>query len=282
MTSLTKSKLLMCVIAFGGVLVVGGLDFITGTEIRIFPLYFVPVALAAWRVSRFAAATISISSATSWLISNMLAGRAYLSPYAWPINFGTMLVAFGVVGVLVAELRARLLFEQQLSREDPLTALPNRRGFYERAELLLAVGRRSNRPTTLAFLDLDHFKQINDTLGHHVGDQVLVTAAKVLQQHRRAGDVAGRLGGDEFALLLVDTDVHEARIALERIRGVIDSEMRRHDWTVTVTVGAVTFAGGIPPLVEALRNADAVMYAVKKEGRNRVFVEKVAPASSDG
>jgi diguanylate cyclase (GGDEF)-like protein len=260
------------------VAIIGALDYVSGHELRLFPLYFLPIGHVAWRLPRSGGAVaFAVLSAGTWFLSNWLAGKIYSNPLIWTVNFTSQLIAFAVVGYLVAELRRRLLAEQSLSRRDPLTALPNSRAFYERSELLLAIARRSKRPVTLAYLDLDHFKQVNDERGHHEGDRVLIEIAEALRTQLRDSDLPARLGGDEFAILLSDTDTEAAEATLERVRSDICVRMRPYGWPVTVSIGAIAYLRAPDSLSEAMRDADDLMYRAKQSGKDRLSIEVVAP-----
>jgi diguanylate cyclase (GGDEF)-like protein len=257
---------------------IGALDYVSGHELRLFPLYFLPIAHVAWRLPRSGGAVaFAVLSASTWFLSNWLAGKIYSNPLIWTINFTSQLIAFAVVGYLVAELRRRLLAEESLSRRDPLTALPNSRAFYERGELLLAIARRSSRPVTLAYLDLDHFKQVNDERGHHEGDRVLIEIGEALRKQLRESDLPARLGGDEFAILFSDTGPEAAEATLERVRSDICARMRHNGWPVTVSIGALAYLRAPDSLSEAMRDADDLMYRAKQSGKDRVSIEVVAP-----
>ncbi len=273
-----RSRLLTVVAGLTGVGFVGTLDYMTGVEIRLFPLYFVPVAIVAWFMSRASSIALACASTLMWGASNLLGAPKYSSALVAPINFTAMLVAFGTIAVLVSELQRRLRIERDLSRKDPLTGLPNSRAFYEHGSLLLAVARRSARTLTLAYLDLDNFKAINDQFGHLEGDRALVETAHALQQQVRASDLVARLGGDEFAILMLDSDVEAARTSLERVRNHVTTRMQQNTWPVTVSVGAVTYARAPTSLDNAIHDADAVMYRAKSAGKNRVTIESNARA----
>ena len=264
-------KYRVALLSAAGVLLVGLLDFVTGYELRLFPLYFLPITFGAWRLSRGAAVALALFSTVTWTAANWQA--TFASPIVWPVNFVAQLVSFGAVGLLVAELRRRLVVEQSLSREDALTSLPNRRAFLERAELLLAVALRAKRPLTFAFLDLDNFKRVNDERGHDEGDRVLAQTAAILRRQCRVSDLVARLGGDEFVILLADTGADAARIPLERVRQAVATSMQESGWPVTLSVGAIGY--DLPPssVEEALQGADALMYRAKEGGKNRVHLE---------
>lgn len=278
MTNTFHNRKLSVLAGFAGVTVVGFLDYVTGYEVRIFPLYFLPVAFVAWTSSRAWVLVACVFSAGTWVLSNWSAGKVFSSPFIWPVNFISQLVAFATVGVLVAELRRKLIIEEGLSRRDNLTSLLNTRSFHEAAELLLAVARRSSRPITFAYLDLDNFKKVNDERGHLEGDRALTIAAEVLKGQCRASDLVARLGGDEFAIVLHDTGPDGARTSLERMRDLIAVAMRRNEWPVTVSVGAVTYVRAPSTVAEAIHGADSLMYRAKQGGKNSIHIEVVEPA----
>ena len=256
---------------------VGLADYATGVEIRIFPLYFLPVAFCAWYASARWAWVLSVASACSWVAANLLAGKEYSSVLVWSVNFSVQAIAFATVGQLISTLRSRLLLEAEMSRSDPLTHLLNRRGFEEHATLLLAHARRQRTPATLAYLDLDDFKRVNDRMGHRAGDGVLRTVAGALANDIREGDLAARVGGDEFLLLLPGAGVDEATSLLERLHQALCDSLRDHGWPVTVSVGAMSFARPPMSLQEMVSRSDACMYRAKQGGKNRVCVEAAQP-----
>ncbi|MFZ5776422.1 MAG: diguanylate cyclase [Thermodesulfobacteriota bacterium] len=165
------------------------------------------------------------------------------------------------------------LFEQ--ARRDMLTGLENRRVFEDRIGSMLDSARRHNRPITVASMDLDHFKQVNDTLGHAAGDEALRQVAKTMADMVRSSDLLVRMGGDEFVLVLPDTDLSAARGLADRLCQSIDRlEIRAGDGNrLGVSVGLVQWR---PEMSrdEWLQRADEVLYQAKHTGRCRVCVEE--------
>ena len=165
-------------------------------------------------------------------------------------------------------IRAREAYRYQ-ARHDGLTSLYNRTAIVEILKHALDTG-----PVSVAMLDVDHFKQINDQLGHDVGDRVLVELGQVLSQSLRPEDTVGRLGGEEFLLVLPGVDTWEAARVGERLRQRVEdlqvTEAGRV-LRVTVSVGVAT-AAGHTPYTELLKRADRTMYAAKHAGRNKVIV----------
>jgi two-component system, cell cycle response regulator len=151
--------------------------------------------------------------------------------------------------------------------EDPLTRLYNRRFLFSQLAALVSAARRHGRPLTVAMVDLDGFKAVNDTRGHDTGDEVLVAAAEALQRALRAEDVLGRLGGEEFLALLPDTDAVAAARTAERLRAAVAEA--GGPVAVTASVGWAVLEDGEEP-DEVVRRADTALYAAKAAGRNRV------------
>lgn len=178
---------------------------------------------------------------------------------------------------LEAELEAALAREKSISRTDPLTGAANRRRFTEHLQDESERSKRYNHPFSIAYLDLDHFKQVNDGLGHAIGDRLLVRVVETLKALSRSSDTVARVGGDEFAVLLPEADSAAARGAVEKFRSTLLAEMRSNDWPVTFSIGVITCI--TPPhnaqvLIEA---ADRLMYAVKEGGRDAVRYGEYAP-----
>jgi diguanylate cyclase (GGDEF)-like protein len=159
---------------------------------------------------------------------------------------------------------------QQLALSDPLTHLANSRAFFERLEAEVDRAARYGTIFTVAYLDLDRFKEVNDTLGHAEGDEVLKTVADILRRTTRSSDVTARLGGDEFGVLLPETPYGRAEGALTKLRAEILAAMATAGWPVTASVGAVTFEAATSSADQALKMADSLMYEVKEDGADGI------------
>jgi diguanylate cyclase (GGDEF)-like protein len=138
-------------------------------------------------------------------------------------------------------------------------------------------GRRGKRPVTLAYLDLDDFKAVNDALGHKGGDNLLRAVARILQSSVRSSDLAARLGGNEFAVLLTGLGPEEARQTLERLRASLTQPPTDTSSAVTVSIGAVTFMMPPDDIQAMIQMADAVLYSAKKDGKNRIHLDVIGP-----
>lgn len=176
-----------------------------------------------------------------------------------------------------AQVSQRLLLAevQQMATTDWLTGLYNRRHFFRLGEDEIERARRYVHPISVVMIDIDHFKDINDTYGHSVGDQVLCAIAKRMTTGLRKSDVAGRYGGEEFAMVLPETDVQAATsIVAERLRESVCGrpvDTAEGPLQVTVSVGVAAVESSKENLLDALTRADSGMYAAKRGGRNKVI-----------
>jgi diguanylate cyclase (GGDEF)-like protein len=158
---------------------------------------------------------------------------------------------------------------ESLATTDGLTGLKNRRTFDQRLEEEFLRARRYGAPLSLLLLDVDKFKQYNDSFGHPAGDEVLIGVGKILADGVRATDIAARYGGEEFALILTGTEAPGAMILAERLRQKIEGK----EWPnreVTASIGVATFRTEMRSRAEMTAAADAALYASKEAGRNRV------------
>ncbi|MCW2738017.1 EAL domain-containing protein [Nocardioides sp.] len=200
-----------------------------------------------------------------------------LPPYKWPWWVAALAV-LSLAAVVIVDISDRRRYLDRLAHladHDVLTGLANRRRFEDELQRHLDRCRRHGPAGALLLLDLDNFKQVNDSLGHNAGDQLLITIAGLLRRSIRDTDVVARLGGDEFAVLLTDggQDVAErmAELVVERVRDhatTLDGVGRR----VTASVGAVTFRAASEHAADVLALADMTMYDAKEAGRNQVAV----------
>jgi diguanylate cyclase (GGDEF)-like protein len=162
---------------------------------------------------------------------------------------------------------------ERLATTDALTSLHNRRQFFTLAAREWNRVQRYDRPLALLMFDIDSFKSINDRFGHEVGDNVLVRVAAVCKEAKRDTDIVARIGGEEFAFLLPETDLPSAGLFAERLRAAcakVHVLPDRRDLAITVSVGVAEVDPGMRGIEDAMRAADAALYAAKRAGRNRV------------
>ncbi|TKB51421.1 GGDEF domain-containing protein [Ferrimonas sediminicola] len=163
----------------------------------------------------------------------------------------------------------------KMSQVDTLTGLANRRMWQQHLEQEFERSRRYGHPSTLMVLDIDHFKTINDTLGHSAGDRVLAAVGQKLGQLLRKSDVAARYGGEEFTLLLPETTQEQASLLAERIRATMSElvvETDAGEASFTVSIGYAPFHDGLKDNKAWFEAADKALYEAKRQGRNRCIL----------
>jgi diguanylate cyclase (GGDEF)-like protein len=224
---------------------------------------------ATWFISRRAGTILALLSTVVWAWLDSMGATVYTTPLVPVWNGVVRLASFLVVMQLVYMMKDARRREARLANTDSLTRVANGRSFSDRANLELARSRRTNAPLTMAYIDLDRFKRVNDTLGHTEGDRLLRVVAEALKERLRATDMVARLGGDEFGVLLPSTDAQQAPEVLdsllEAVREAVDGS-----WEVGCTIGAVTFERAPESVDFMVRTADALMYRGKNAGRGRV------------
>jgi diguanylate cyclase (GGDEF)-like protein len=257
------------------VLLIGLLDYITGSEISVALLYLLPIMLIAWLKGRGSAALLSIFSALVWLFADILDRQAYahLAISLWNAAMG--LGVFLIVGYSVAAIKKLLLLEHGHAHTDYVTGVANARSFYEQMNRELERSARYGRPVAIAYIDVDNFKQVNDTLGHATGDKVLHSVAQAIKSSLRSVDFVSRLGGDEFAVFMPETDAAQADIAVRKVRARLQKTVKDFGWPVTFSIGIATCDDSACTADKLIKAADELMYAAKKEGKNRVRFKKL-------
>lgn len=252
----------------------GTVDTLTGDELSFAIFYLVPIAIAAWYSSRELTYSICILAMLVWLAVEYTTNQPYSHQWILLWNSAVRLTFFVVVAFLIRQLKSHVASQQQLARTDVLTGLLNRAGFMERSEALVNSASRYGLSLTVGYIDLDGFKTINDTLGHHHGDEVLKAVGAALEGSSRESDIAARIGGDEFAVLLPNTNLAGASVFFEKLHLQILGDIKQNGWSnVGVSIGAIVFEHGPPSLSDALKFADALMYRAKQSSGTSVVVE---------
>lgn len=166
---------------------------------------------------------------------------------------------------------------EHLSRTDAMTGLVNQGYWMERCEGEFKRHVRSDQPASLLILDIDHFKNVNDTYGHPFGDEVIIKVAQCVADNKRIPDIAGRIGGEEFALLLVDTDIEGAKIVAERARKSIEAlvfDFQGDPVKVTASFGISQITSQISDYKMWVKVADLGLYIAKENGRNQIGISE--------
>ncbi|HZQ44056.1 MAG TPA: GGDEF domain-containing protein [Acidobacteriaceae bacterium] len=225
------------------------------------------------RVMAFLFTFMAATVALRLLLSLGILGHRGMEPAAHDLStIGLTMLGFGFVAMYVAETKRRLHEETRL---DSLTGLHNRRAFEEKIQREVQIAARDNTPLTLLMMDLDHFKQLNDTWGHALGDRALRTFGGVLLTVTGTRDAVARLGGEEFAILLPGRSPRSALSLAERLRATVEGlRLSEGEELVrfTVSVGLSSLLPGEKSFEPMLRRADRALYKVKRSGRNRVLL----------
>lgn len=182
---------------------------------------------------------------------------------------------FLVVAYALSALKTALEHERSSARTDPLTGIADRRFFYTLAESEIKRLERYGHIFTVAYIDIDTVKAVNDRFGHSAGDELLRLMAGIMKSHIRATDTAARIGGDEFALLLPETGDGAALAAVGKIKEALDRAVRERDWPVSLSSGVVTYHAPPASVDKMLEQIDGLMYSVKREGKGMIRHEAV-------
>jgi len=227
-------------------------------------LYLVPISFFTWFIGLRSGIASAFASALALETFDLTHGtRAH---FYWDTLMSLGMFIFMVF--ILSEVRGLYERERDLSRTDGLTGLLNRRAFLEALERERARHRRFPRPLSVAYIDIDNFKKINDTQGHGTGDTLLVAVAEAMADSVRDVDSVGRLGGDEFAILMPETDAEASKAAIRKVESKLRESAARQ-WAVTFSVGVMTFEKVPDSAEEMVRLADELMYSVKQSGKNR-------------
>jgi diguanylate cyclase (GGDEF)-like protein len=247
-------------------------DFASGPRFEASLFYLIPVSFFAWFCGRQSGFIVAVMCGAIAFAIHRGHFPSDSSIVYW--NVLTWLAVYVFFLVIISELRSLYLRERTWSRTDPLTSVANRRAFFEQLENEAHRARRYRHPLTIAYVDLDRFKEVNDTLGHSTGDKLLGIVASAMKRELRRADVVARLGGDEFALLLPETDGRCATAALRKLRSRLNRSMNDQNWPVTFSIGVVTFHTPPGTIQEMLNAADEAMYTAKKRGTGNIVIER--------
>jgi diguanylate cyclase (GGDEF)-like protein len=251
----------------------------TGGDIAFDLFYLFPISYAAWLLPRgFTAITVFLC-AIAWSYGSYPEMHHECSRIilAWN-SFGHLMI-FTIVGFFVVRIKRSLENLEQLALLDPLTQIANRRGFSAALSREHDRNLRYGSPFTIAYIDIDEFKQVNDRHGHDAGDRLLADVSAILKNNTRSTDTPARWGGDEFVLLLPETDAVHARTMINTVKQRLDTGSEIVRYTVTFSIGVVTFTH-TPEIETILKKVDEVMFRVKKDVKNNIYYEEFSASEN--
>lgn len=270
------------VIALFMIALIGVADYLTGSAFAFSIFYLAPISAVTWFVGKRGGIVTAAGCAAALLVTVTANASAYSNALVpiWNLMMGMGL--FGVVLVILSALRDAIEHERELARTDNLTGVANSRAFIELAQFELKRVARYGHPFSIAYIDIDNFKTVNDHFGHSTGDDLLRTVAETLRRSVRPTDTVARLAGDEFAILFVESNYKEAHAAIRRVQKALAETAKDAAFTspfsalkseglfvpVTFSIGVVTCEDLVDSVDELLHMADTLMYKVKRGSKN--------------
>ncbi len=244
------------------------LDLSTNADIRLHNLYLFPLAIivvhSATRRAILFAYPLALTFQCVRLATSELTFTGFVSEMAVAV------AASGLTIMIAQETRANFVDATLLARRDQLTGLLNRRGFNELLAREIERQRRYHGFFSMAMADLDNFKELNDSQGHHAGDRALILLTEILSKHTRSTDTIGRIGGDEFAILMPGTQTDDCRVVCQKLVDEIARRMAGAGSHVTASIGFAYFETAPETPSDALQKVDRAMYLAKSKGKSRV------------
>lgn len=253
-------------------------DYQTGAHISMMLIYAVTILVASWYCGKIEGIIVAVFAASGWLIVNVLHQRPEGNNLILSWNALTRLGVFVLIAYtfsLQAQLRETLNCEKLRADTDRLTGLLNTGAFRERVEEEIFRAQRYKHPLSLAYIDLDNFKQVNDFQGHARGDKLLQQVSETIANSIRKIDIAGRIGGDEFSICLPETDDEQVCKFIDKLAKALDTMNSQSGWQVTASIGVVTCTEICETYDELLGKADNLMYTAKEKGKNAVEFETI-------
>lgn len=239
-----------------------------GKTIFLEPFYFFPITLASWYGSKKSGILLSLVSSFLLLLIDAFQTEFHATKI---VTYGVpCAISFSILAILITNFRDVHRVESIAADTDKLTNIWNSRGFYAELanELLRSV--RYEHEFSLAYIDIDNFKFVNDSRGHAEGDRLLIEVAKCLEDSLRETDAIARLGGDEFACLFPETGQDESKVAFAKASKELQKRMNSYHWPVSFSVGLVTFESTPTDIKEAMKIADDLMYSVKNADKDNI------------
>lgn len=263
-----KTKISVYISAYFILFILAGLNFSLPVELQLSAFYLVPIFVLSVVGGRASAVFMALLCALVQEGSFLLSGEAIDGLWLWNA-IGNFLI-YMMFALVVSLMKHALDRESMYARTDTLTGLSNRKAFNELAQKEFLRCKRSQSPITVAYIDCDDFKLVNDRYGHAAGDQLLQQVATTIIQQLRVTDIIARIGGDELVVLLPETGATTALIVVERLRQSLIHTANRAGLPITFSIGVAVFKEVPDSIDEMLQRADSLMYEVKESGKNQI------------
>jgi diguanylate cyclase (GGDEF)-like protein len=261
----TKGKTFNIIIGIACTVLIGTVDALAPDSATFSFLYLLPIGFVTWFGENRAGFLISLFCSALWS-HDKLAHMSIIT--AW--NILSTFAIFCTFSIMISKMKGLLENEKSLSRKDPLTGAMNLRAFNELMEYELFRLKREGSPYSIAYLDLDDFKMVNDRFGHKKGDELLKAVISNLVENLRKTDVVARIGGDEFAVFLPATDHTTVRVVMDKVREHLHERSERDQFFTSLSIGVLTCTDGECEFEEIISAADRLMYEVKNSGKNNI------------
>ncbi|WAU74702.1 GGDEF domain-containing protein [Acinetobacter sp. TR11] len=253
--------------------VLGMIDLATGYEYSFSVFYLLPVSIAAWYDHAKVTVVTILISAITWLFADINAGHLYSNPIIPLWNTIVRLGLFSIVAFLLINVRRNWQEMKNLAMKDQLTSLDNSRALDIEYRILRKLNFRKQSLFAVGIIDLDGFKAVNDTHGHHRGDEVLLQFSQVLKKSCRSSDIVARLGGDEFAIILLDIDETQAYLCDHHLRTSFAESGLNQTYGVDFSMGLAILSELPENLEDATKTADQLMYQSKSLGKSQTTIQ---------
>lgn len=261
----SKGKVFNIILGIAWTVFFGILDVITPSETSFSFLYLFPIAFVTWFAGKRSGFIISLMCVVFWSIRNPV---GYSIILIW--NILSTLAIFCTVSFMLSKIHMMWKMERELSRKDPLTGVMNIRAFYELVGYEISRHKREGSPFSVAYLDLDNFKTVNDNFGHKKGDELLKAVVLNIVGCLRKTDVVARVGGDEFTIFLPFTGSEDVQVVMKKVMGQLQKLTERGQLKVTFSIGVLTFTHCDIELDEIISRSDKLMYEVKNTTKNNI------------
>jgi diguanylate cyclase (GGDEF)-like protein len=251
------------------ILGIGITDYLISIELSLSIFYLVPIVLVTWFINGKNGFWFSGISAIAWLMGYL---HTSYYQYFW-LPYWNTFVRFGfftIITHLLNKLKNTYEEEKKLARLDMLTGTVNYRYFLEILEAERQRFQRYHHSFSLAYIDVDNFKQVNDRLGHQAGNDLLCLITQTIIKDLRGSDTLARLGGDEFAILFPETDLEDSQKVVHRIYANLMGKIKNTPYSVSFSIGVITFVDLPYSIDHIINQADQLMYEVKHSGKNNI------------